>query len=43
MWSVLPQVNHQVAVRRLVVLAARRLEENPLPDLARRTGEGDGP
>ena len=43
MWSVLPQANRQIAVRRLVVLAARWLEENPLPDLARTTGEGDGP
>jgi hypothetical protein len=41
MWTLLPQVNRQVAVRWLVVLAARRLAETSLnTPLARSSGEG---
>jgi len=41
MWMLLPQVNQQVAVRWLVVLAARRLAGTSLDTpLARPGGEG---
>jgi hypothetical protein len=41
MWTLLPQVNRQVAVRWLVVLAARRLAETSLnTPPARSSGEG---
>lgn len=41
MWTLLPQVNRQVAVRWLVVLAARRLAETSLnTPLTRPSAEG---
>lgn len=43
-WTLLPQVNRQVAVRWLVVLAARRLAATPLDTpTARASGEGVPP
>ncbi|WP_277029146.1 hypothetical protein [Actinacidiphila oryziradicis] len=39
-WTLLPQVNRQVAVRWLVVLAARRLAANPvIPPATSASGE----
>jgi hypothetical protein len=43
MWTLLPQVNRQVAVRWLVVLAARRLAATPVGTPTQASGEGVPP